>query len=159
MFNIPHRCTNWAADPCQLTWIEAPWDEWKFLSYFKILKPLEFRQYDRDLFLKVILHTFYSPKPTRKDDIFAKVIQAIDWYRIKHGQKTVCDVRLFILVVAEQNFKLNLGEVKLKFSFFERYDNLFFSERNDSVVVLNVSDLFISDLCKYFLVSIWIHYN
>jgi hypothetical protein len=55
------------------------------------------------------------------------------------------DVGFLVLNVSEEHLKVDFGLVEFKFDSLERYEDLFLSCWNCTVVVLYVSDFFICD--------------
>jgi hypothetical protein len=69
------------------------------------------------------------------------------------------DVWFLVLNVSEENLKVDFGLVEFKFDSLERYEDLFLSCWNCTVVVLDVSDFFICDFCQDVFADFWVHFH
>ncbi len=118
---------------------------------------MELRKYQWELFFKIILHTINSPETSSKYNIFAHFIQTVNWNWIKQTEKTVCNIGLFIIIIAKEYFKIYFCLIKLEFSLFNRNYQILVLGRNRTIVVFNISKFLISDFQQNFFTDLWIH--
>lgn len=109
------------------------------------------------MFFKIILHTINPPKSSSKDNIFAKFIQTINRHLIKHFQETVRNIGFLILIISKKNLKVDFRLIEFEFDLFDRNNKFLFFWRDDSIVILDITQFLVSDFGENLFAYIRIH--